>query len=374
MYQKENFISENQQVKYLIKVIAFFLLITKIWSYKTWIAERTYPVIPPFDFLKYVPDSLHVIIFGFSLLNLLLILFLKAKRYLLLSFFMFELLSCLLDTVRWQPWEFMYMCMFLVVVINFSKPKNIILLFNLLLVAMYFYSGFHKFNRSFLEVFWRDSVLQDLFGLPLEVILKFKLFFVGLLIPIIEVLLAILLFFSKSKRKISFFLIIMHICILIVLGPLGLQYNSIVWFWNLALIVILLIVYQKPIIPINKNLVLANFYWVILWFVMPVFSFFGMWYQYFSFNLYSGKGYQMYICLKNDNAELKLYSEPVDNQLCKGKLYVNLQNWAMTEIKSAPSPEIKVYKKMSNEVKKKYGNNNVKIFLYNYQTKKTEEL
>ncbi|WP_162087283.1 hypothetical protein [Chryseobacterium aquaeductus] len=292
----------------------------------------------------------------------------------MISLFIFELLSCSLDTVRWQPWEFMYLCMLLVVIVNYLKPKNIIFLFHLLLVAMYFYSGLHKLNRNFLALFWRDSILQDFFGLSMEFILKFKLFFVGLLIPIIEVSLAILLLVSKSKRNTSYLLIIMHFIILILLGPLGLEYNSIVWFWNLALIVILYIIYQKPIMPLRKDVLLINFYWLILWIVMPVFSFFGIWYQYFSFNLYSAKGYQMYICIENDNHELKTFAEPVDNKLCKDKPYLNLQNWAMSELKSAPSPEIEIYEKMSAELKKKYGNQNVRIFIYNNQTMKTEEL
>ncbi|MDF2553809.1 MAG: hypothetical protein K0R77_3084 [Chryseobacterium sp.] len=374
MYQKKVLMSENQQIKYLIKVIALVWFVTKIWSYKTWVAERIYPVIPPFDFLKYIPDSLHLIIFGLSLLNLLLIVFLRVNRLLLISLFLFEFLSCLLDTVRWQPWEYMYLCMLAVIIINFSRPKNIIFLFHLLLVSMYLFSGLHKFNRSFLSTFWMDEILKDFFGLSLEIILKFKLFFAGLLIPVIEVLLAISLLVSKSKRKISLLLIIMHICILILIGPFGLNYNSVIWFWNFTLIFILFLLYALPVEKTDSKMILNNSYWLILWFIMPIFSFFGNWYQYFSFNLYSGKGYQMYICVNNDNYELKPYLEPVDGKLCKDKPYLNLQNWAMSEIKSAPFPDIEVYQKIGIGMKKKYGNKNVKIFLHNTETRKTIEL
>lgn len=374
MYKKEIFGSENLQVKYLTKVIAFFLLVTKIWSYKTWIADRVYPIIPPVDFLKHVPDFLHIFLFGFSLLILMIILFLKENRLLLVVLFLSELVSCSLDTVRWQPWEFMYLCILLLVIINFRKPKNILFLTHLFLVSVYIFSGLHKLNRSFLSSVWLDVILNDFFGLSLSAILKYKLFFVGLLIPAIELSLAVLLFLSKSKRKISYFLIFIHVSILIIIGPFGLKYNSIIWFWNVAMIAILLIVYAKPIEAVNKTFYIRQSYWLVLWFVMPIFSFFGLWYQYFSSNLYSGKGYQMYICVNNNNDELKPYLESVNGKLCKDKPYIILQNWAMSEIKSAPIPELEVYKKISIEVKKKYGDKNVKVFLHNIETKRTEEL
>jgi len=367
-------VSEKQQFVYIIKVSAFFWLVTKIWSYKTWIADRTYPVIPTFDIFRYVPDSVHLVLFGLSLFSLLLIIILKKNRSLLILLFVSEFISCLLDTVRWQPWEYMYLCMLLVVIINFLKPKNALFLFHLFLVAMYLFSGLHKLNRDFLSVFWMNAVLRNFFGLPLECILKFKLFFVGLLIPVIEIILAVSLLLSKSKRKISFFLILMHIFILILIGPLGLDYNSVVWFWNFLLIFILFLLYVLPMENPDHTMVLKNSYWIVLWFLMPVFSFFGSWYQYFSFNLYSGKGYQMYICIHQQNNQLKPFFEPENNELCGDQPSINLQNWAMSEIKSAPNPELEVYRKIGVFLKKKYGKQNIKIFLHHPKTNKIEEL
>ena len=372
MYGRD--ILEKKQISYLIKVIAFFWLVTKIWSYKTWITERVYPVIPPLDILKNVPAFVHIILFGFSLLALLMTLFIKENRLLLIFLFSSELLSCALDTVRWQPWEYMYLCFILIVIINFHKPKNIIFLSHLFLVSIYLFSGLHKLSRDFLVATWLNMVLTDFFGLPMVFILKYKLFFAGLIIPIVEILLAILLLASKSKRKISYLLILMHLAILIFIGPFGLGYNSVVWSWNLAMIFILMIIYVKPIETVSKNILVPNLYWLLLWFVMPVFSLFGNWYQYFSFNLYSGKGGQMYICISGDQKELKPYFESKDNFHCKGTASINLQNWALAEIKSAPIPEIELYKKIGVYLKAKYPKNQLKIILYNAQTQKSVEL
>ncbi|WP_157456519.1 hypothetical protein [Chryseobacterium hispalense] len=363
----------DKQISYLVKVIALFWLLTKMWSYKTWITERLYPVIPPIEILNNIPDYFHQFLFGFSLLSLFTILCFKINRGLLIALFFTEIISCMLDTARWQPWEYMYLCFLLVVIINFYNPKNILLLSHLFLVSIYLFSGLHKFSRDFLSMVWLNMFLVDFLGLSMEFILKYKLFFTGLLIPIIEVALAILLLISKSKKVISYLLIIMHFGILIFIGPLGVKYNSVVWPWNLAMIFILIIVYSKPV-EFSKKIVLSNLYWMILWFVMPVLSLFGSWYQYFSFNLYSGKGDQMYICISGNEKELQPYFEPQDGVFCKGKAGVNLQNWALKEIKSAPIPETQIYEKIAAYLKKKYGKDQVKIILYHPKSRTRTEL
>lgn len=363
--------SASQQVNILIRIIALFWFVTKIWGYKTWIADRLYPVIPAFGFFKYIPNYLHIILFIISLILLLIILFTKKRLALLISFFVIELFSCLLDTVRWQPWEYMYLSAFLVFIINFHRPKNVIVLMHLFLVSMYFFSGLHKLNRSFLSSVWMNTILVDFFGFSLETILKYKLFFIGLIIPFCEILLAGLLVFSKNKRRISYFLILIHLSILIILGPFGLGYNSIVWFWNLALIFVLLITYQKPVeIESVKSFSLNHFYWLVLWFLMPVLSFFGKWYQYFSFNLYSGKGKQMYICFSSKEKIQPEFGNVINYD---GLPCVNLQNWAMKETKAMPIPEMEIYLRISDEIKKRYGKNNVTIIIYNSENQKIVE-
>ncbi|SHF59791.1 hypothetical protein SAMN05443633_10595 [Chryseobacterium arachidis] len=364
----------KQQVIYLVKMIAFFWLITKLWSYKTWVSDRLYPVIPPLDILKNIPEFWHQILFGLSLLSLLIIICFKENRGVLITLILSELLSCALDTVRWQPWEYMYLCFVLIVIINFYKPKNILLLSHLFLVSIYLFSGIHKMNRGFLSEVWLNMVLVNFLGLSMEFILKYKLFFAGLFIPIVEVILAMLLLVSKSKKTISYFLMFMHFTILIFIGPFGLKYNSVIWPWNLAMIFILMIVYLKPINSLDKKVFVYHWYWMVLWFVMPLFSFFGSWYQYFSFSLYSGKGNCMYICVSDKEMELSPYFTPDKNNFCTGLNCIDLQNWALEEIKSAPIPEIEIYNKIGLYLKHKYKSSHVKIILYDLQNQKSIEL
>jgi len=364
--------SEVIQLSLLIKIVAFFWFIMKVWSYKKWIADRLYPVVSSFDFLKNIPNFVHFTLFCTSLIFLLLIFLKKEKRFIILLFLISEISSCLLDVIRWQPWEYMYLCFFIIVIINYQKPRNTFVIFHLFLVGMYLFSGLHKLNRTFLNDVWVNTILDKLAGISLDTVVKYKLFFMGLIIPFSEILFAGLLLFSKNKRMISYCLIGIHITVLIILGPFGLNYNSVIWFWNLALIFILVVLYHKPMeITDIRTLVINNFYWLILWFVMPVFSFFGRWYQYLSFNLYSGKGEQMYIGLP---PEIQVKREFGSTIVYDHRSYINLHNWAMEELNSAPIPEKSVYLKISHEIKKRYGKDHVKIILYNPANKSIIEL
>ena len=353
MFRVKLFATTTHQISTLLRIIAFFWFVAKIWSYKTWVADRTYPVIPLFDYLNVIPNIIHVGIYVCSLVLLLMILLLPRNKIILLALFIFEFLSCVLDTVRWQPWEYMYLCFILLFIINFKKPKNVLFLIHVFLVSMYLFGGLHKVNRDFLSQVWMNMFLMDYLHLNIETIIKYKLFFVGLLIPFFEILFAILLFFLKKKRSISVLLIGMHISILLFLGPLGLAYNSIVWFWNLAMIFILYSLYIVPIAEFSKKLIFKNVYWIILWYIMPIFSFYGYWYQYFSFNLYSGKGDQIYFCVSNSAKELQPYFDQ-KNYICHNSSQINLQNWAMAELKSAPNPEKEINEKIQVFMEKKY--------------------
>ena len=48
---------------YLAKLTCLFWLIAKILSYKLWIADRFFPIIPPFNFLLIIPNFIHTILF-----------------------------------------------------------------------------------------------------------------------------------------------------------------------------------------------------------------------------------------------------------------------------------------------------------------------
>ena len=107
------------------RIICFFWLIAKVMSWKVWLAERLFPIVPPFNFL-FVPSVVHLVLFIFSLVTLLALFIFPSKKLLLISVIVIEILSCVLDQNRWQPWEYQYIFIILALVINFKDDKNAI--------------------------------------------------------------------------------------------------------------------------------------------------------------------------------------------------------------------------------------------------------
>src|SRR5690606_22946610 len=232
----------------------------------------------------------------------------------------------------------------------FDNKRNILFLLHLLFVAMYIFTGLHKLNRNFLDLIWVKMILTNFFGISLAGILKYKLYFLGLLLPLAEMTLGIMLLFAKNKRNISYFLIVMHISILFILGPLGLNINSIIWFWNLAIIFMLLFLYKEPIQSNFKWFMPQNWIWMVLWLGMPILSFGGYWFQYFSFNLYSGKGNSMYVCFDKTENKIQDFTAKITNDFCQDMLFVDVSSWSLKETNLVPIPDVLIRKKVADKI------------------------
>ena len=129
--------------------------------------------------------------------------------------------------------------------------------------------------------------------------------YAGLALPIFEILAAIGLLLSKNKKLFALLLIGMHIFILIFLSPLGIYYNSIVWPWNILMIIYLIILFYNYATIISFKNLLTGFnkipFAVIA--ILPLLSFFGLYDNYLSFNLYSGKLNSFRICVDEVKVE-----------------------------------------------------------------------
>src|SRR6266404_7860670 len=100
------------------RLLCFFWLIAKAISCKVWLADRLFPIVPPFKFL-FVPSFVHLVLLIFSLSALLVLFIFPSKRFLQISVLIIEVLACLLDQNRWQPWEYQYIFIIIALVINY---------------------------------------------------------------------------------------------------------------------------------------------------------------------------------------------------------------------------------------------------------------
>ena len=165
----------------------------------------------------------------------------------------------------------------------------------------------------------------------------------------------------------------MHLFTLLILGPFGINYNNTVWSWNLVMMVYLFLIgFGQQSVPLKSILsrkFLVNLPMLILLFVMPLFGFIEKWPYFFSFSLYSYKAKQLVISFEANSENIHLFEPYFEEKrgytwANKNSRQVILQNWAMIEINSPPSPEDDYYIKFKEAFFNKFPSEKATFFLY----------
>ena len=367
------FKSEESKTKLIIRITCAFWIFTKLFSYKVWHTDRLFPVIPPFEFLDNIPNSVHLALFFIALGGIALVGIFPKSKVILVATIAVELFSCLLDQLRWQPWEYQYLLTFLFFFFYHKNQKQFLNYFSFLIVATYFFSGLHKLNGGFLYTVWEKMILIRFIGFELNQIQNIIVHYAGLALPIFEILAALGLLFSKNKRLFALLLIIMHIFILIFLSPIGINYNSIVWPWNALMIFYLIILFYRNSATIAFRNLLSDYnkipFAVIA--ILPLLSFFGLYDNYLSFNLYSGKLNSFRICVDEAKVddELNEYLSK-NNYYCGSKASISVDAWAMKEMNVALYSEERIYLDFRKRWIEKYPYSEAEFVIYQYPYKK----
>ena len=372
---KKQSANPGANVHLLLSVTAICWLAAKITGWKVWVTERTFPVIAPFDFLNNIPSKLHWLFFLCSVALLLLLVIKPANKIFQYSLFFSELCSCILDQNRWQPWEYLYLFILFIFIVNKKNAATIITCFTIILATIYMYSGLHKFNDNFLTSMWDGTILKRFFKIPAWLYHVKLIHYSGYLLPAIESLAGLGLLFSKTKKVSAIILVAMHIFILLLIGPLGLHYNKIVWPWNIAMIIYLYFLFIKKDTAPSQNIALlnkSNKIILLCWTILPALNFIGLWDNYLSWCIYSYNLPLMAICIKDSATATQFHSylnKKDSLNICDSNALLNIQNWALKEMNVPAYPEERVYKKIEEHWKKSFPLSNVSFVIYYFPFK-----
>jgi hypothetical protein len=350
-------VSSNTKV---VRIICATWLVTKLLCYKLWLGVRLFPLAPVSDLFAGLPAAVHVILFVVSLLSMVVLVFSPGKKagwVLLIA----EILSCLCDQNRWQPWEYQFLFMTAAYVLVKDEGR---LRFNwqLVIAGIYFFSGVSKFNSAFIHDIWQNLILHHFFGVEHT---NTWLLRAGYLLPVAEMLAGIGLLTIRMRKISIWFLTAMHLIILISIGPLGLAVNSVIWPWNLAMPVLLFVLFYSSPLRFAQKSFGKPFTWLtlMLWWVMPWLQLAGYWDKYLSSVLYSGGIEHLYVCTDNVAAKKALIFAFDKNINVPCDSSVSLYKWSMTEMNVPPYPETRIYKTVVKEWMKKYPDGNSRFIL-----------
>lgn len=350
------------------KITCLCWFVMKLISWKVWSNDRLFPTMPFWEWTK--SPEISWILFGVSMGILAYFSFSKPRIFLIVLFLISELGQLLLDQMRWQPWEYQFL-LTTIFFISFKNKDNFKLLLILLLGCTYIFSGLHKFNQGFLESNWGNLILKNIFGIQALWKQHDWLFFLGYIIPIFETLFGILLLVLKNKKWPILFLIGMHLGIIFMLSPLGVNYNEVVWPWNFLMILLLGFIYKDHFqysfsISFFKKVYVQIV--LILIMILPISNFFGFWEDYLSFSLYSGKAVNICICF-NQSEETKplepYISKTNKYNFCNNQAAVFMNKWALAELKVPIYSEKRTLEYLEKKMASDYPNTD---FEWNYYT------
>lgn len=217
---------------------------------------------------------------GLLLLLLVGVLIFPTKKWLIAALLAWLAVLCCLDINRLQPWVWLYGLVFAGAAFP-QKEAATRDTWRWLLAAVYAWSGFHKLTPYFAEDNFAWFLEAFFFTKPLA---AYPI--LGYALAVLEISLAFGLLWPRSRSIFRWLAIGFHFVIVLLLSPLGLNWNAVVIPWNLTLAGLVWLIYadQEPtFLPKNNGqrllLVLAG--------VAPLLNFFGAWPHPLSWKLYS---------------------------------------------------------------------------------------
>ncbi|MBI3521018.1 MAG: hypothetical protein HY062_16890 [Bacteroidetes bacterium] len=342
----------TQRLQLIKFTVLVGLFISILLSYHLWAGERYFPKSSLFNGYTGVPapyDYIHLVV----LLGLLVASFVTQKKFPTIVLILFSVYLCCDDQNRLQPWFYNYILILFILLFykhRVDEPNNYTTVFislQILVALIYIFSGIQKLNSSFVpDTFqWMVSAFDTILSKrQLNLVTKF-----GYIVPYFELSLGVLLLVKPLRFIIVPLVVLMHLFILIMLGPLGKDYNMVVWPWNLIMIVLVLLLFadikQERFFDISFLFKGISFYIVItLMLIFPVFSLKNQYDSYLSSSLYSSNLNDCQLIL-SDKAyqKLPLYIRHFTNTSADYNI-LYIKRWAITELNVPCVPEYRIFK------------------------------
>ena len=330
-------------------VLAFFAGF--LLSPRLWINDgRLFPLISPIDGIPALTATTEIILISLFL-GLSIFWIFYDNKAIGISLIGILLVILIQDQMRWQPWVYLYLLLLLPFLIQ-STDKNIqplLACLQWIVAGAYVWSGIHKFNPAFID----KTFAEMLHALGMNVSTgHWKE--TGYAIPFTEILIGVGLLIPTCRKIAVVLAILMHLFILFYLRPVVLNHNSVVYPWNIAMIIfVCLLFWGVPGNPLNPSPLRPNFLLalpLLLVWIFPALNFFGYWDHYLSFSLYSDKPSNYYIAV--EKGEIDKIDKRFENYFAnipglQGGELIDVNKWSYSELNVPFYPEMRLFKKLS---------------------------
>ena len=330
-------------------------------SLPLWLARLSYPHIPVLDFIPSFPNPLDwFFLLAFAVSLAIVVWRPQSKRAAIICISTAAFLA-MQDQSRLQPWFVIYLLLLIGVVFAANEQKGLQNC-RLIIAALYFWSGVHKMNSSFIRALFPAFVSP--FSTPS---LAMPYHILAILVPYLEMGIGLALLFPRSRRSGVCAGVLMHLSILIALGPWALSWNSVVWPWNLIMLVLLPILFWRSKVPAGALLTLrggwARAFLFIFVVVLPPLSLVGLWDTYLAFDLYSGNPLIGSVILAPEAwGRLDEKTEALA-EASKGVYMLRIDDWSQATVNAPAYPADRVLRGVARSLCKVHEKDNDIVFL-----------
>jgi uncharacterized membrane protein YphA (DoxX/SURF4 family) len=314
-----------------------------ILSHPLWVSTRFYPLTPIFPSLKPIPAPFDHVFFYATLLALVL----SALTPRLIPFFATcALVLAVCDQSRLQPW--FYECFFLLLGVAFASPNAC----RLIVAATYFWSGAQKLNAGFISDIFPGMLDPFLRHLPHGA--QALVHPLSVAAPFIELWIGIALLGRKFRKPAVVAAVAMHVFILIALSAWGQNDNRVLWPWNIAMGIAVVLLFWKTDDSARKILFSRSPFHVAALFLFglaPMLSFFGMWDHYLSSAMYTSNTNHGTIFITSDVFDrlpdgIGQYAREETPDIDS----IDIAEWSANELNVPPYPEVRIYKNVARKI------------------------
>jgi uncharacterized membrane protein YphA (DoxX/SURF4 family) len=160
----------------------------------------------------------------------------RESKWYIAAFLALVAVFCLADQTRWQPWVFQYSFLLATVALGSGNgvdgKRRALNIARLIVGFTYIFSGLQKANLNFVgnDFPW---IVQPITGVfPSATSLLHAL---GVAVPLLQIAFGIGLLTGRFRRAALIAAVAMHLFIMAMFGPAGLDWNDIVWPWTVAM-------------------------------------------------------------------------------------------------------------------------------------------
>lgn len=349
-------IRSTQKDILIARSIGVALMIQSLISMPIWIGNGgLFPMVPVFDsFLLEISPSVQFF-WGILYFGLLISLILSPRKYLkksIITFVFVFLLMVLQDINRLQVWNYLFIIILLIIFFcSKFEDSDILIYLRYILGGVYFWSGIHKLNIHYFEVFqWMTSEIPMLKEWALPLFSKVSAF--------VEIFIGICLIAKYNKKVVFVAVFCLHIFILISL--ISLNWNEVVYAWNIEMV---FLVYLSLFIPQDKNHIFTSNILYFIIFIIGLFPGLFLWDLIpgcFSFCMYSGREMTGTILFHSKDVTVfpNSLNIPIPDSQRNEPIGIDIDYWCV-KINHVPAfADEKIYLKLSKILCKQYSQKN----------------